>query len=129
MELGSLAAVIIARRQLPSAAELPNGRHLARPLLERTRRCATHSSVGGNVVLYMRHTGYLRAAADFHMVDHTRMCTHDDEVTKLRRARDAALGHNHAMSADDNVVGDLDEIIDLRALADDCVRQRSSIDR
>ena len=58
------------------------------------------------------------------------MRAHDDEVAELRRAGDAALRHDHAMAADEDVVGDLHEVVDLGALADDRVRKapRSTVE-
>jgi hypothetical protein len=76
----------------------------------------------------MRHAGDLRAVADLHVADDTGMRTHDHEVAEFRRTRNTALGHDYTMAADDYVVGDLHEIVDLRALADDRVRQGTSVD-
>ena len=122
------------RQTIPSPAPDPDAatradraldrRHLARPLLEGARRRAAHARAGLDVVLDVRHAGDLRAAADLDVADHARMRTHDDEIAELRRAGDAALRHDHAMAADDDVVGDLHEVVDLGALADDRVRRR-----
>src|SRR5262245_9513876 len=39
------------------------------------------------------------------------------------------MRNDHAVPADDDVVGDLNEVVDLRTLTNDRVRQRSSVDR
>ena len=52
-----------------------------------------------------------------------------DEILDRRRAGDADLGDDHAMAADDHVVGDLHQIVDLGALADHRVAAGAAIDR
>ena len=52
-----------------------------------------------------------------------------DEVLQRRRAGDADLRHDHAMAANDHVVGDLHEVVDLSALPDDRVPAAAAIDR
>ena len=52
-----------------------------------------------------------------------------DEILDRRRAGDADLGDDHAMPADDHVVGDLDQIVDLGALADHRVAAGAAVDR
>jgi hypothetical protein len=105
-----------------------DGRYLARPLIEWTRGRASHAGAGIHIVLDMRHAGDLRAGADLHVADDTGLPTHHDEVAEFRRTSNAALGHDYAMTADDDVVGNLREIVDLSALADGRVRQSTSID-
>jgi hypothetical protein len=105
-----------------------DGRYLACPLFEWTCRRASHADAGIHIVLDVRHSGDLRTFADLHMADHAGMRAHDHEVAELRRTRNAALGHNYAMAANDDVVGDLHEIVDLSTLADDRVRQGTSVD-
>ena len=105
-----------------------DGCYLARPVIEWTRRRASHAGAGIHIALDVCHAGDLRAVADLHVADDTGMRTHDDEVAKFRRTRNPALSNNYAMAADDDVVCDLHEIVDLSALPNDCVRQGTSVD-
>ena len=50
------------------------------------------------------------------------------QVANLSGASDACLRNDHATPSNRNVVTDLHEIVDLRALADYRVAQRASID-
>ena len=52
-----------------------------------------------------------------------------DEIADIGRARYTHLRHDHAMSADRDVVSDLHEIIDLGAFADDRVAVGAAINR
>src|SRR5262249_20639423 len=47
---------------------------------------------------------------------------------ELGGAGDADIGHDHAMPADRDVVGDLHEVVDLGALADHRIAERAAID-
>ena len=60
--------------------------------------------------------GDLRAGADLDVADDARLAAHDDEIAQLGGAGNAALGHDHAMAPDDDVVRDLDQIINFGAL-------------
>src|SRR5262249_25290118 len=82
-----------------------------------------------DVVLDVRRPGYLRAIADRHVADDARVRAHDDKIAQLRRAGNPALGDNHAMATDDDVVGDLHEDVDLGSFADDRIGEGSSVDR
>src|SRR5262249_12312282 len=81
------------------------GRYLARPLIEWTRGRASHAGAGIHIVLDMRHAGDLRAGADLHVADDTGLPTHHDEVAEFRRTSNAALGHDYAITADNDIVG------------------------
>jgi len=52
----------------------------------------------------------------------------DDKIAQERRAGNPTLRHNHAMTADDDVVRDLHEVVDLSFFADDRIGQGSSVD-
>src|SRR5215203_6634367 len=52
-----------------------------------------------------------------------------DEILERRRAGDADLRHDHAMLADGDVMGDLDEVIDLRPRPDQRVAAAAAVDR
>src|SRR5262249_39993130 len=82
-----------------------------------------------HVVLDVRRPSYLRAIADRYVADDARMRAHDDKISQPRRASNSTLRHNHAMTADDNVVRDLYEVVDLGSFTDDRIGQGSSVDR
>ena len=51
------------------------------------------------------------------------------EIADHARSRDAGLRHQHRMTADDDVVADLHQVVDLRPLADHGIAVRAAIDR
>ena len=73
---------------------------------------ASHAGARIHIILDVLHAGDLRAVADFDVTNYTGLRAHDHEVVEFRRARNAALGNDYAMAADDDVVGYLHEIVD-----------------
>ncbi len=63
------------------------------------------------------------------MVRNAGLASKHDEVAKLATAGNAYLRDNYAVTAGPRVVPNLHQIINLGALADDGVAQRSTIDR
>src|SRR6185369_17653936 len=62
------------------------------------------------------------------MVGNTDLATENDEIAHLDTAREAYLGRNDAMPPDTRVVPNLDQIINLGALAYHRIGQRSPVD-
>ena len=62
------------------------------------------------------------------MAGDARLPAGDDEIAEFGRAGYPDLADDDAMAADDDVMGDLNEIIDLGPLADDRVAIGAAID-
>src|SRR5262249_30131403 len=71
----------------------------------------------------------LGAGANFDVARGSRLAGHDNEVAELGRARDAGLRDHHAVAANDDIVPDLNEVIDLSSFADDRVLECAPVDR
>ena len=71
----------------------------------------------------------LRAGADLQMAGEAGLTAERGEIVEDAGAGNAALRDEHAMPADDDVVADLHEVVDLGALADDGVAVGAAIDR
>jgi hypothetical protein len=68
-----------------------------------------------------------RAVSDARMVTNSDLSTQYDKVSEIAAPGDSDLTDDYAMSSQPGVVPDLDEIIDFRTLADNCVSQRAAI--
>src|ERR1700733_1258572 len=69
----------------------------------------------------------LGARADRQMSGDARLTAEGGEIADGARSRDAGLRDQHSMAADDDVVADLHQIVDLRPLADDSVAVRAAV--
>src|SRR5882757_6733551 len=58
-----------------------------------------------------------------------RLTAEGGEIANQAGPRDTGLGHQHRMAADDDVVADLHQIVDLRPLADHGVAVCAAVDR
>ncbi len=116
-------------RESGAARQLPDGRHFAEELAQRPGRRAAPSLAGGNVAHDAGFGGDLRAGADLEMARQPRLTAEGGEVADHGRAGNARLRDENAVAADDDIVADLHEIIDLRPLADDRVAIGAAIDR
>src|SRR5512136_3075350 len=76
----------------------------------------------------MRGPGDLRTGPDLDVADRAGLAAHDDEIAKFGRAGNACLRDDHAVPSDHDVVPDLHEIINFRALSDDGVLKSPAID-
>ena len=63
------------------------------------------------------------------MAGQARLAAEGGEIADHGRAGNAALRHQNAMAADDDVVGDLHQIVDLGPFADDRVAVGAAVDR
>src|SRR5262249_55039355 len=71
----------------------------------------------------------LRAGADREMIGYSDLPAQHSVVSDLDAAGNSGLGDDEAMATDRAIVADLDQIIDLGALADDCIATRAAVDR
>src|SRR5579871_3856371 len=71
----------------------------------------------------------LRARADLEMAGDSGLSAERGEIADDARSGDAGLGDENRVPSHNNVVADLDEIVDLRALANDRVAVRAAVDR
>src|SRR5579884_526341 len=82
---------------------------------------------------HIRHVAALRtehgAGADSHVVGKAHLPAHHDKISNLAAAGDAGLAGYQTMPPDANVVGNLDEIVDLGAFSDHGVTSRTAVDR
>ena len=69
-----------------------------------------------------------RVRADLDVVGNSCLSADHDVVANFRAARDADLSCQHAMTTDADIVGNLHEIIDLGAAADESISEGSPID-
>ena len=95
----------------------------------RGRRCSSLTCLGGDVCNDPSLRRDLRCRADREMTGQSGLATDADEIAKLGRARNAHLGNDQTMPSNSDIMGDLDEVIDFRALANDRVARRATIDR
>ena len=63
------------------------------------------------------------------MPDRPALPAHSHKVSKIVLPDMPVLRSDHTVTANNHVMGDLNEVVDLRALADNCVLQRAAIDR
>src|SRR5271166_6257761 len=113
----------------PPCRDALEDRDLTEHLARRARGATDHNRAGWD----LRHNARLRAdagsGANLHVVGHTGLAAHGDEIADLSRAGNANLGGDGAMAANADVVCDLHEVIEARAGADNRVAQRAAVDR
>ena len=66
--------------------------------------------------------------ADFDVADDADLAGEGDVIAQAGAAGDAGLGDDDAVLPDDHVVGDLDEIVDFRALLNPCPAKAGAVD-
>lgn len=71
----------------------------------------------------------MRAPADAKMAVDSALASDRDEVFDCRRSGDADLRGEKTLTSDFDVMGDLHEVIDFRAAADDGVTAAATVDR
>jgi hypothetical protein len=75
----------------------------------------------------MRGTGNMRTVPNTDMADRSRLPAHYNEITELSRTGNARLSNDYAMSADHNVVPDLNQIINFGTFSDNRILERASV--
>ncbi len=85
-------------------------------------------SPGGNVGHHAGRRGDLGAGADLQMSGDAGLSAERGEIADHARSGNAGLRHQNGVTADDDVVADLHEIIDLRAFADHRVAIGAAVD-
>src|SRR5665213_3080472 len=128
----SMALVSFVRGRIGPASRPPQPRerhHLTEPQFGRFRRRSRETPAGGNVGVDVAGGGKLRALADRHVIAHPDAATQRHEISKRRTSGDSGLRHNDAMPANANIVADLDQIVDLGALADHGIADGATVDR
>src|SRR5215207_1605634 len=107
---------LLPRVSTPGAGELFHGMVLAEEVAHRPRRRAAPFPSRRDI----RHDpgvgGDLDPLAEAKMRRDRGLTADRNEILERRRAGDPDLRHDHAMLADGDVMGDLDEVIDLRPL-------------
>lgn len=76
-----------------------------------------------------RRSTDLRAGTDFDMIGYPYPAAKHATIADNDAPRQAAMASDDAVPSNPDVVGDLDQIVDLRPFADHCIVKRSSIDR
>ena len=77
----------------------------------------------------MRRTCDLRTRPDLYVARRTRLATHHNEIAEFGRSGNSRLADYDAVSANNDVVPDLHEIINFRAFTDDRILKSTAIDR
>ena len=113
----------------PCGCKLFQRRDLAEPLPHGPRRNAAPAGARRNIAVDAAGGRDLSAHADPDMALHGHLAADGHVILDRRRAGDADLGHDHAMAADHDVMGDLHEVIDLGALADHRIAAGAPVDR
>src|SRR5208337_4018037 len=109
--------------------QILDGNQLALGLLVRLRGRAEPFFAVRNVVHHAGLRGDGDLIADFQMATDADLPGKDYIIAQLGAAGNADLRDDNAMLADFHVVGDLDKIINLRALADDGRAERAAVNR
>src|SRR6185437_2253611 len=102
--------------------------HFAEPLFDRLRRCAAPASAGRYIAVDNAGPRNLRAFADRHVVIYADPRTQHNKVFQGRAAGYSHLRHQYAVTADADVMADLDQVVDLAALANDRVANGAAVD-
>ena len=126
LRVGTLALPAPRRVARSSRARSP---HWRKKLALRDGRGSAPSLARRHVAHHPGLGGDLRAGADGQMAGQARLAAEGGEIADHGRARNAALRHQHAMAADDDVVGDLHQIVDLGPFADDRIAVGAAVDR
>src|SRR5262249_5604478 len=109
-------------------SELRDCGDFAKELANRLRRRPGPALAGGNIGHHAGGRGDLGASADLQVAGYAGLPAERGEIADHARSRDAGLRDQHRMAADDDVVTDLDEVVDLRPFADDRVAIGAAVD-
>src|SRR5450631_4876053 len=104
-------------------------RHLAEPQLDRLGRRPGPSRPRRNIRMDIAGAGKLCALAYRHMVAHTNTPAQHYEILERRASGDTGLRRHDAMPTDSDIVADLDQVVDLGALADHGIANGAAVDR
>src|ERR1039457_3820905 len=104
-------------------------RHLAEPQLDRLGRRPGPARPRRNIRMDIAGAGKLCALADRHMVAHANTPAQHYEILERRASGDTGLRRHDAMPTDADIVADLDQVVDLGALADHRVANGAAVDR
>src|SRR5215217_4497662 len=108
------------------------GRHLtdiAQKIAHRASRYATIAFAGRHICRDAAHGRDLDAAADGDMAIYRAGAADQDAIADLRAAFNSNLAGDPAMATDANVVGNLNLVIEIRALTDNSIVHCTAIDR
>src|SRR5580693_4724411 len=86
--------------------------HLAKPYLDGLCRRAAPFCPRRHIVIDDAHRRNLAALADRNMVVDPHSRAKHDKIAQRDTAGNSGLSHDHAMSADDDIVRDVDKIVD-----------------
>src|SRR6266571_5350027 len=100
----------------------------AQQLAVRARGIARHGALGGNVRDDARLHQQPGAVPDRNVIRDAGLSRDDHIVLHLAAAGDAGLRHDETARADPHVMGDVDEIVDLRARSDHGVVHAAAVD-
>src|SRR5262245_26022951 len=103
-------------------------RHLAQPLLGRSRRIPGPAPSRWNICKDAGHGPDHRACPYREVISHAGLTTHDDTVLHRGATRDSDLAGEQAVTSDRDVVRDLHQIVDLGPLPDHGVTNGPAID-
>ncbi len=70
----------------------------------------------------------LRAFSNADVTNRATLATHGNQIFQYGAAGYAGLRGDNAMPSDDYVMGDLNEVVDLGALSDDCILKSPAVD-
>lgn len=110
---------------MPDATDISN---IAEPLLDRTRWDTAPALTIGYVIHNATGCGNLHARANNQMIGQPHTSAEHGLITYDATARNSTMGCDNAEASDANIVRDLDQIIDLGALADDRIVKRTTVD-
>src|SRR4051794_21392339 len=122
----TMSAISVAL--LAGLGEPAQHRDLAQGFRHRLRRIATPDLACRHVVHESTSGGKLGSRPDGQMVGEADTATHGDVVTDDDGTGDTRKPRYNAIATDANIVGDLNQIVDLGPLADDRVGHRAAID-
>src|SRR5690606_15181423 len=105
-----------------------DGGDLSEEILDRTCRSTCPTLARGDIVHHPRTGSDRCTRTNLDVIGDTDATAHHYAVSERDRAGDTALPCNQAGAADTDVVGNLDEIVDLALLADDRIAQSSAVD-
>ena len=114
---------------IPFLRQFRQRRGLPQPVFYRTRRDAAPFLAGRDIAHQARRRRDLGACADLQVVGEADLPAHQHAVSDDATPGYAGLSGDNAASPEAHVVADLDEIVDLAAVADDRIVQRPAIDR
>src|SRR5664279_2127164 len=128
----SMAVVSLVRRRFAAAfgaRHTLDHHHLAEPLLERLRRGPTPACARRDRAIDVTGSRDLRALAYRHVVIYADARSQHNEILKRRTAGNSHLRHQNTVPADAHVMADLNQVVDLAALADHGVANGPAVNR